>query len=182
MKAPGKITGYALKHLGKKPATVAYPFGKLDIDPNYRGKLRFHADTCIGCQLCVKDCPADALKVENIGTKENKKFRAILDLDHCIFCCQCVDSCRKGCLSFTPNIELAGLSREDMKLELTDDDRVVVFRVPAPTEEEIDVLEELGEVKELTESDAPQLEEIPTDAEVLEVLEAFEAKNKDKKN
>jgi ferredoxin len=27
-------------------------------------KIRFYADRCIGCGLCVTTCPADALKLE----------------------------------------------------------------------------------------------------------------------
>ena len=51
---PGVITGYAMKHLFKKPATIKYPYDKLKIEPNYRGKLKYDPDDCIGCNLCVR--------------------------------------------------------------------------------------------------------------------------------
>jgi len=117
-KGPGKITGYALHHLTAKPATTAYPFIPIKVEPNYRGKLTFDTTKCIGCNLCVRDCPAYAIKVKNIGTPEEKKFQLTLDIDHCIFCGQCVDSCRKGALALSENVELATLDRKSLREEL----------------------------------------------------------------
>lgn len=117
-KGPGKITGYALKHLTKKPATTSYPFTPIKVEPNYRGKLEFDPEKCIGCNLCVRDCPAYAIKITNIGTKEEKKFQLTYDMDHCIFCAQCVDSCRKGALSMTQNVELAAFDRKSLKEDI----------------------------------------------------------------
>ena len=116
MKYPGRITGSALYHLNRKPATISYPFGPLKIEPNYRGLISFNPDTCIGCKLCVKDCPAKAIEINNVGPKEDKKFDMTLDLSHCIYCCQCVDTCPKKSIGFTQNIELAGFDRAKMKV------------------------------------------------------------------
>ena len=118
MKRPGKILGLALTGLYKKPATVAYPAGPLEINPLYRGLLKFDSGSCNGCQLCVKDCPCKALRVENIGTKEEKEFKMDFDMSLCIFCGQCVDSCRRGCLALTPQIELAVLDKEQTRVTL----------------------------------------------------------------
>ncbi|MBQ2699437.1 MAG: 4Fe-4S binding protein [Firmicutes bacterium] len=115
-KGIARIGGMALRHfMLKKPATISYPHGPLQLEPGYRGKIEYHGESCIGCMLCAKDCPAGAIKIVNVGTPEKKQFEMRLDYAHCIFCAQCVDSCRKGCLSFTDNIELAGFSRGDLK-------------------------------------------------------------------
>ena len=90
----------------------------LPIYPNYRGRLTYTNEGCIGCNLCVRDCPANAIEIINVGTKEDKKFECHLRLDHCIFCAQCVDSCRKGCLAMSTDVELATLDRKDLKLKL----------------------------------------------------------------
>lgn len=117
-KIPGAVVGYAIRQFFKKPATIKYPQEGLVIDRNYRGKLKYDPDDCIGCNLCVRDCPTGAIKITNVGTKEDKVFECDLDLGHCIFCAQCVDSCRKGCLNFTPNIELATLNKDEMTVKL----------------------------------------------------------------
>ena len=112
---PGKIAGDALKHLLKKPATVDYPKGELRIDPNYRGKLVFDPQNCIGCKLCVRDCPASALTIENVGTKENKQFVCRLNVAHCIFCGQCADSCKKSCIYLSPQVELSSTDKAELE-------------------------------------------------------------------
>lgn len=115
---PGRISGFALDHLLKKPSTVRYPMDKLIIEPQYRGRIIFDHSDCIGCNLCSRDCPSEAIKIINIGTKEDKKFQMDLDLGKCIFCGQCADSCPKKCITVSSNIELAAFERKDLKLNL----------------------------------------------------------------
>ena len=117
-KSPGAVVGYALKQLTQKPATISYPKGELQINSGYRGKLSFDNSDCIGCTLCMRDCPTDAITITNVGTKEDKKFECDWYMGRCIFCAQCVDSCRKGCLKMTPDIELSTLDRNDLKVKL----------------------------------------------------------------
>jgi formate hydrogenlyase subunit 6/NADH:ubiquinone oxidoreductase subunit I len=112
---PGRIIPYILKMLTKKPATVKYPAAEADIPENFRGKLEFDKEKCIGCKLCMRDCPANAIEIEKVGEKQ---FKAIVRLDRCIYCGQCVDSCPKDALKCTRNFELAGLKHEDLKVDI----------------------------------------------------------------
>jgi formate hydrogenlyase subunit 6/NADH:ubiquinone oxidoreductase subunit I len=112
---PGKIAANALKHIFRKPATIAYPNDELIIDPHYRGKLVFNPTNCVGCKACARDCPANALTIKNVGTKENKRFVCRLNLAHCIFCGQCVESCKKDCLSMSQQVELGNLDKTELE-------------------------------------------------------------------
>ncbi len=113
-KIPGKITGLTLKHLFKKPATIAYPEGKLEIAPDYHGKITYDHTNCIGCRLCMKDCPAGAIRILEEVVDGEKFFQCQLNYGRCLFCGQCVESCKKGCLSFVNQIELGCLTKEEL--------------------------------------------------------------------
>ncbi len=112
MKKPGKMIPEALKSVFKKPATVRYPAVKVTMPDRFRGKLSFDPSKCICCKLCMRDCPADAIKITKIGADQ---VECEIDLSRCIYCAQCVDTCPKGALKATPEFELAGLDRAKLK-------------------------------------------------------------------
>jgi formate hydrogenlyase subunit 6/NADH:ubiquinone oxidoreductase subunit I len=105
-----------LRHLFKKPATVAYPATPADVSPNYRGEIKFDAHKCIGCMACMRDCPAKAIEIGRVGDKKDRRFECTIYLDRCIYCAQCVDSCGKTqALSRSNHIELAQVTRTELK-------------------------------------------------------------------
>ena len=112
MKRPGKMLRLVLQSIGRKPATVLYPFEKVEMPPRFRGKIRFTAAKCIGCKACMRDCPTNAITIQKVA---DKKFEAVFDNDRCIFCAQCVDSCPRKALESTPEFELAALDRGQLK-------------------------------------------------------------------
>lgn len=81
--------------------------------PRFRGKIAYDRDSCIGCTLCVKVCPAHAIEF----IPDIKKIRVWVD--QCIFCSQCTSICPKSCLSITDAFLLAGEDRyaEDLIVE-----------------------------------------------------------------
>lgn len=119
MRMPGSIAPEALRHVVKKPATIQYPFVAVEMPDQFRGKIVFTAENCIGCKLCVRDCPANAIAINKIG---DKRFEARFDLAACIYCAQCVDSCKKGALEASKEFELAALTRPVLR---------IVFDAPA---------------------------------------------------
>jgi len=113
MNRPGKMIKQVLQSIFKKPATTRYPFVKEVMPKSFRGKLKFYPEKCIGCKLCMKDCPSNAIAI--IKTPEGK-FECEIDLAKCIYCAQCVDSCPKKALEATNEFELANLDRDKLKV------------------------------------------------------------------
>ncbi|MDD4907658.1 MAG: 4Fe-4S binding protein [Candidatus Omnitrophica bacterium] len=114
-KRPGKMAQEVLRSLFKKPATVKYPQEKLDLPDKFRGELKFYPERCIGCKMCMRDCPTNAITIIKAGEKE---FVAEIDLSKCIYCAQCVDSCPKKALESTKEVELAQLDKSKLKVVL----------------------------------------------------------------
>ena len=110
---PGKMAREVLKSLFLKPATVLYPYVKVQMPDRFRGKIKFTSSRCIGCKLCMRDCPTNAITITKVG---DKQFQAEFDLDKCIYCAQCVDTCPKDALSATAEYELAQLQRDKLKV------------------------------------------------------------------
>lgn len=115
MVRPGRMFPLILSMLFKKPVTVSYPAGKVEKPENFRGKLQYDSEKCIGCRLCVRNCPAGAIEIEKVAEKQ---FKAFVYLDRCVYCGQCVDTCPKDALKNTRDFELAGFNRSELKVEI----------------------------------------------------------------
>ncbi len=94
---PPSVTGY-LKDVQSGKAKMIPP---VDIPKGFRGKIKYDRETCIGCKLCMKVCPTDAIEF----IPETKKIR--IYLARCCFCSQCNDICPKDCLSMSDEFLLA---------------------------------------------------------------------------
>jgi len=108
----GAMLGDIVNSLFKKPATELYPFERKPAPEKFRGKLFFDPEKCSGCQLCIKDCPSDAIELITVD-KVNKRFVMRYNIDRCTFCAQCVQNCRFKCLNMSnEDWELASINKE----------------------------------------------------------------------
>lgn len=77
----------------QKPSTRLYPFEKRPPYPKTRGHIEMQISTCTFCNICAHKCPTRAIVV-------NKKDKVwAIDHTRCILCGNCVDECRRSCLS-----------------------------------------------------------------------------------
>ena len=115
-KGPSYI--YLIPHLLKtllgKASTVTFPFGPLELPQAYRGRVAIDIDACKGCGLCARDCPANALFVQQL---EDRGVRIVLYSDRCTTCGQCELSCRYNVISLQPSFEPGAPSRSTLKAE-----------------------------------------------------------------
>ncbi len=109
---PGVMLDLVLKHLFRKPATLNYPFEKFEMPDKFRAKLFFESEKCIGCMMCMKDCPSRAIVITKV---RDKVFKADIDNGRCIYCSQCVLVCPKNALAATKEYELASVDRQSLK-------------------------------------------------------------------
>jgi formate hydrogenlyase subunit 6/NADH:ubiquinone oxidoreductase subunit I len=113
MKFVGRMVRQLLTSAVHEPVTTHYPAVKLNMPERFRGKINYFADKCIGCKICMRDCPSAAIVIRKVG---EKLFEADFDLSKCIYCAQCVDSCPKKALEATKDFELAQLKHDTLRI------------------------------------------------------------------
>jgi formate hydrogenlyase subunit 6/NADH:ubiquinone oxidoreductase subunit I len=123
-----------LRHLFKKPATVDYPFKKLDVPDGFRGTPFLHPELCIVCKACERDCPAEAIEITTVD-EAAKRFRMVIHNDRCIHCAQCVDSCPTSpkAMDMDTLFEIADFDRHNLKKDWVYVRAVMKPKPPAPT-------------------------------------------------
>jgi formate hydrogenlyase subunit 6/NADH:ubiquinone oxidoreductase subunit I len=118
-----------LRHLGKKPATIIYPFEKYEPMEGTRAKIEIDIEKCIGCGTCIHDCPAYALEMVGKGLTCDMKWYP----GRCIFCGQCVESCPRNAIKQTAEHDLA--TTESVEASGLMSERYVEFKRPKKEEE-----------------------------------------------
>ena len=93
----------ALKNILRKPVTTKFPKEPVKVPKEFRGKIEFNNDVCIGCGLCVSVCSPGAItktqkKIENSNDTE---ITLEFDLSSCTFCGFCSDFCRRNAITLT---------------------------------------------------------------------------------
>ncbi len=102
-----------ISQIFKRPATRKYPEVKPEVPEGFRGRQIFDVDLCIGCGLCVRDCPAKAIEMMDFEGKKKPLFH----LDLCIFCYQCAESCPRNAIKTSGFFELASTDRNDLVIK-----------------------------------------------------------------
>lgn len=111
------------RNLFRRPFTSKYPFEESNPKVGFRGYPEFISDKCIGCFRCMRDCPAEAIKVIQVNkgqknlSRKDRKFKMRLYKDRCIRCGQCVFACPVQALEMNEIFETARFDREEYLTE-----------------------------------------------------------------
>lgn len=113
------------RYLFRSPVTVSYPEAKVKVAPRFKGRhwLTLYEDgmeRCVGCELCVIVCPAQAIFVEagenlperrlSKGERCSEQFQ--INMLRCIYCGFCEEACPTGAIVLGRDYELASYTRE----------------------------------------------------------------------
>jgi formate hydrogenlyase subunit 6/NADH:ubiquinone oxidoreductase subunit I len=95
------------KNLYKKPMTLVFPKEALPAVENYRGRQLLDIEKCVGCSMCSRVCPNDAIVMVDFNDKKCPQIH----LGKCCFCGLCAENCPTGALEMTSEIFIAGYDR-----------------------------------------------------------------------
>jgi len=98
------------KNLKEKPITLQFPYEREEPVERIRAKVSWDIDKCIGCHLCVRICPGDAIELIGRGRQAEIKY----NVGRCIFCGECVDVCPTKAICTTREFELVFKRRREM--------------------------------------------------------------------
>ncbi|MCE1228870.1 MAG: NADH-quinone oxidoreductase subunit I [Firmicutes bacterium] len=106
-----------------------YPEVPVKVQPRFRGRLMMLRDEageikCVCCMSCEKICPTGVISII-AGKQEGRKTRIPerydFEMERCIFCEFCVESCAFDAIILNHQFELAVYDREDMSLSMEGD-------------------------------------------------------------
>lgn len=64
----------------------------IELPKDFRGKISYEKEKCIGCQQCIRVCPSKAIKYK----EDEEKIK--IYVSRCTFCSLCNDICPVDCL------------------------------------------------------------------------------------
>ena len=104
----------AVTKLFSKPSCRMYPQVPSEAAPGYRGRIVFHPETCINCNVCERVCAGGAITHTEEKVEEGVKVTRSFDLGSCTFCNTCADFCSRHSIELTPDYHMLGIEEGDL--------------------------------------------------------------------
>ena len=96
----------ALTQLFSKPSTIAFPAAPSPAKPNYRGRIVFHPDKCISCNMCERVCAGQAITHTSEPCEEGERITRQFYLGSCTFCSHCASFCTHGAIELSDDYHM----------------------------------------------------------------------------
>ena len=118
----------AVAKLFSKPSCNMYPFVESEAAPNYRGRIVFHPETCINCNMCERVCAGGAITHSSVKNEDGDDVvTRSFDLGSCTFCSTCADFCTRHSIELTQDYHMIGVEEGDLIVSGT-----FIKKKPAP--------------------------------------------------
>jgi len=98
--------GGALKLAEQGEIELNPPVEPNQVEQRFRGRVAYDKAKCIGCKVCIKVCPANAIEY----LEDEKKIQ--IHSDRCCFCAQCTEVCPVNCLAMSDDFLFSSYDRK----------------------------------------------------------------------
>ena len=123
----------AVTKLFSKPSCDMYPFKPSEAAPNYRGRIVFHPETCINCNMCERVCAGGAITHTSVKNEDGDDvITRSFDLGSCTFCSTCADFCTRHSIELTQDYHMIGIEEGDLIVSGTFVKKAVKKPAPKP--------------------------------------------------
>ena len=123
----------AVTKLFSKPSCAMYPFQPSEAAPNYRGRIVFHPETCINCNMCERVCAGGAITHSSVKNEDGDDvITRSFDLGSCTFCSTCADCCTRHSIELTQDYHMIGIEEGDLIVSGTFVKKAVKKPAPKP--------------------------------------------------
>jgi formate hydrogenlyase subunit 6/NADH:ubiquinone oxidoreductase subunit I len=123
----------AVTKLFSKPSCAMYPFEPSEAAPNYRGRIVFHPETCINCNMCERVCAGGAITHTSVKNEDGDDVvTRSFDLGSCTFCATCADFCTRHSIELTQDYHMIGIEEGDLIVSGTFVKKAVKKPAPKP--------------------------------------------------
>jgi hydrogenase-4 component H len=96
--------------------TTRFPAEPFEPQPAFRGRPRYHAESCTGCGACAQVCPSKCIEVIDDANASPPTRTLVQHFDACIMCGQCARYCPTGAgIYMSTDWDTAGFRPEDFE-------------------------------------------------------------------
>ncbi len=104
----------AVTGLFSKTSCRMYPAQPSEAAAGYRGRIVFHPEKCINCNMCERVCAGGAITTTVEPCEEGQRITRTFNLGSCTFCSTCADFCSRKAIELSRDYHMVATKEEDL--------------------------------------------------------------------